>query len=359
MLVNTRRLYAAGLLLTLDHRKTQLAIEYAHQVRRQSPETWVFWVHASNAARLEKSLRDLADRVKIPGRQDREVDIFQLVGNWLQDQTIGKWILILDNVDDDGLLRKPSSTSPEYQSHQTSSQSDYNIVTQPPLRALLQSSDGFIIVTSRSKRVGLEIAGPRNLIEVQPMRNLEAVDLLQKKLNIGAEREHLEQLVEALELMPLAIIQAAGYITHQPRCSVLQYLEKIQKSDRDAMRLLNYEAGLLTRDWDAKNSILLTWQISFDYIQNVRPSAAGLLSLMSFFDRQGIQESVLRVQNTQSPNDISDSEMARDSSSEEEEDEDGSSEEDKVSSSKEDKHSSSLSNFYLTRSRILKTILPC
>ncbi|KAJ6092670.1 hypothetical protein N7486_007959 [Penicillium sp. IBT 16267x] len=307
--------------------KTQIAIEYAHQVRRHSPETWVFWVHASNAARCEKSLRDLADRVKIPGRQDHNVDIFQLVGNWLQDETIGKWILVLDNVDDDRLLRKPSSTGPEGQNCQTTSQSNDNISTQPPLRPLLQNSNGFIIITSRSQRVGSEIAGHKNLIDVLPMKKPEAVDLLQKKLNISAERESMEQLVDALELMPLAIIQAAGYITHRPRCSVSQYLEKIQQSDRAAMRLLDYEAGLLSRDWDAKNSILLTWQISFDYIKDVRPSAAGLLSLMSFFDRQGIQESVLRVQQTQKFNDNSDSEMARDSSSQEDEDDDASSEE--------------------------------
>ncbi|CAG8394241.1 unnamed protein product [Penicillium salamii] len=68
--------------------------------------------------------------------------------------------------------------------------------------------------------------------------------------------------------MPLAIIQAAGYIVHRaPRCSVSQYLEKCRKSDRSATKLLEYEAGHLFRDWEAKNSILVTWQISFDYIR--------------------------------------------------------------------------------------------
>lgn len=311
-------------------------------MRRQSPETWVFWVHASNAARCEKSLRDLADQAKIPGRQDRNVDISQLVGNWLQDEMIGKWILILDNVDDDRLIRNPPSTGQGSQNRETSSLSNDITTTQPPLRPLLQSSNGFIIITSRSRRIGLEIAGPRNLIEVRPMEKLEAIDLLQRKLNIPAERGSMEQLVEALELMPLAIIQAAGYITHQPRCSVLQYLEKIQKSDRAAMRLLDYEAGLLSRDWDAKNSILLTWQISFNYIQNVRPSAAGLLSLMSFFDRQGIQESVLRVQQTQQLNESSDSEIATDSPSEGEGGEDCPSGEDDNNSSGGDEGSLNL-----------------
>lgn len=39
----------------------------------------------------------------------------------------------------------------------------------------------------------------------------------------------------------------------------------------------------------------MTWQISFEYIQQKRPSAADLLLLMSFFDRQGIPRSVLQT----------------------------------------------------------------
>src|SRR6266480_2310616 len=61
------------------------------------------------------------------------------------------------------------------------------------------------------------------------------------------------------------------------------------------MNLLNYYEGVqLRRDWEAKNSIIITWQISFSYIQQTRPSAADLLSLMSLFDRQGIPEALLQ-----------------------------------------------------------------
>lgn len=163
----------------------------------------------------------------------------------------------------------------------------------------------------------MDIVSHKNVIELLPMTKAEALDLLHKKLDEPAECEDMVQLAEALEFMPLAIIQAAAYITHySPRCSVSQDLEKIRKSDRDAVRLLNYEAGLLYRDWEAKNSILLTWQISFDHIQGTRPSAAGLLSLMSFFDRQGIPETILRDQRSQDTN----TGMIEDSSSEEEED---------------------------------------
>ncbi|KAJ5702100.1 hypothetical protein N7488_009648 [Penicillium malachiteum] len=266
--------------------KSRLAIEHCHRVRQESPDTWVFWVHASNAARCEESLRNLADCAKIPGRQDRESNIFQLFGNWLQDGKVGKWILVLDNVDDDELLQKPLSTWTDAQEN-----TQRHVPTQPPLRYLLASSNGSIIVTSRNRAVALEIADhKKNLIDVLPMNSTDALLLLQNKLDESAEKQELVQLVEELEFMPLAITQAASYINHRsPQFSASQYLGKLRQSDRQATKLLEHEGKHMHRDWEAKNSILRTWQISFDHIRRIRKSAADLLSLMSFFDWQGIQ----------------------------------------------------------------------
>ncbi|CAG7978660.1 unnamed protein product [Penicillium salamii] len=124
----------------------------------ESPDTWVFWVHASNAARCEESLRDLADRAKIPGRQDRNANIFQLFANWLQDRKIGKWILVFDNVDDDKLLRTPLGIRIEAQTNTQSYDAQSYVSTWPLLKYLLETSSGSIIITSRTKAVVLEIA---------------------------------------------------------------------------------------------------------------------------------------------------------------------------------------------------------
>ena len=123
------------------------------------------------------------------------------------------------------------------------------------------------------------------------------VELLDKKLESTGQRNDKDflELAAALELMPLAIIQAASYISQlPPRYSVRQYIEEIQKSDRKSSSLLNHEGGELRRDGEAKNSIIITWQISFEHIHQTRQSAAELLSLMSFFDSQGIPETLVR-----------------------------------------------------------------
>ena len=69
----------------------------------------MFWVHASNAARFEQSYRDIANCVKVPGRQNPKEDIFQLVHNWLQDEGKGRWFLILNNVDNASFLLEARS----------------------------------------------------------------------------------------------------------------------------------------------------------------------------------------------------------------------------------------------------------
>ncbi|PQE14359.1 hypothetical protein CJF30_00006939 [Rutstroemia sp. NJR-2017a BBW] len=220
--------------------KSQLAIEYAYRTRDQSPETWVFWVHTSNASRFEQSFREIANYVKIPRRQDLQVNIFQLVHDWLRNERKGKWVLILDNVDDAGFLIQAESV-------------------------------------------------------IEPMGEVDALGLLEKKLGACNESNDAIELVTALEFMPLAIAQAAAYICQRaPRYSVQDYLRDFQKSDRKRISLLNFEGERLRRDWEAKNSIIITWQISFDHIRKIRPSAADLLSLMSFFDRQGIPEALLQ-----------------------------------------------------------------
>src|SRR6266480_5691355 len=67
----------------------------------------------------------------------------------------------------------------------------------------------------------------------------------------------------------------------------------------------------LRRDEEASNSILCTWKISFERIREERPSAADLLSFMSFFNPQGIPEFLLRnylecKPNTDNDDDIED-----------------------------------------------------
>ena len=80
--------------------KSQLALQYAHGIRDASPQTFVFWVHASTRARFEEAYRDIADRLQLPGRSDPKANVLRLVSDWLRDEANGQWVMVLDNVDD-------------------------------------------------------------------------------------------------------------------------------------------------------------------------------------------------------------------------------------------------------------------
>lgn len=122
----------------------------------------------------------------------------------------------------------------------------------------------------------------------------DALSILRNKLEGSFEQDDAAALVEALDYMPLAISQAAAYISQRaPRATVSRYLNDIRKGDQDRARLLDMDIEDSRRDGKASNSIMATWQISFEHIHKVRPSATQLLSLMSLFDRQGIPESLL------------------------------------------------------------------
>jgi tetratricopeptide (TPR) repeat protein len=137
----------------------------------------------------------------------------------------------------------------------------------------------------------------RDIIPISIMNNTDALLLFQKKLDESESRQDLEELANLLEYMPLAIVQAAAYIQQKrERYSIRRYIDAFKKSEQQQTGLLKHEAGELRRDEDAKNSIITTWQISFDDIREKWPMSADLLSLMSYFDRQGIPEAVLKVQ---------------------------------------------------------------
>ncbi|RAL08748.1 uncharacterized protein BO97DRAFT_397572 [Aspergillus homomorphus CBS 101889] len=267
--------------------KSQLAIEFAHRLRERSPQTWIFWIHANNATRLESSYQEIVDRLGLSGPLKLTDNVFQLVNSWLHDAEHGRWVLIFDGLDNEELLHESFFYG---QSNDVGSQT--STTQKPPPGLFPQCPHGAIVLTTRDEDVALEAMGERDIIPVNPMDESSGLALLRKKLTVDtAEEQDARELLGALDFMPLAIIQATAFMQQQaPRYSLSQYLKKFQESSY----LHGHEAGHPLRDHEANNSTLTTWQISFDYIRQARPSAADLLSLMSFFDRQGIPDILLR-----------------------------------------------------------------
>ncbi|KAJ5713550.1 uncharacterized protein N7483_010731 [Penicillium malachiteum] len=251
--------------------KSQLAIEASYRLLLQNPHTWIFWIYAGSAARFKQSFEEIATRTGTQGQRDPGTNVFELVEAWLNSEESRK------------TQEKP----------------------RKPLLNYIPKSRGAVVVTGRNEKAVVKIVGRRNLIQINHLPESEAIDLLHKKLILPGDKTKVsdpdtsKRLVKELGFLPLAISQAAGFISYfSPRCSVSQYLEKFLNSDHSAVMLLEHEVSeedSLNRDWEAEKSIATTWQLSFDHIARVHPPAADLLSLMCFFDRNEIPECVLHV----------------------------------------------------------------
>ncbi|MCJ1266225.1 hypothetical protein MMC22_006108 [Lobaria immixta] len=266
--------------------KSQIAIEYCYRYQNLHPEKHIFWVHASTRQRLEQAYRDIARRLQLPGWNDPAVNTLQLVSEWFNDDE--NWLMVLDNADDhDTFFAKPGSTVVPL--------SDY----------LPKNLQGLMLITTRDKRRSERLAGRHASIIVPLMTISEAHELFRSQFEPKDcwSDDDSKSLLDALEYIPLAITQAAAFLS-QNNCSLAEYLAMFCANDSEIQDLLNEDLGDLRRDSDSQSSVIKTWKLSFDLIRKQKPRAAEMLSLMAVLDRQGIPKSLLKSNNTDSNVDI-------------------------------------------------------
>jgi len=249
-------------------------------------------VHASNAARFKQAYRDIATKVDLPGRDDPKVDILRLVYNWLCDERNGRWLMVVENADDDRVLSSPG-TEPGGVAHASEHLGEATSLAS----FLPQARSGWLLVTSRNLLTALNLVGRKyNVIQVEPMTEEDALRLLKTRIAVSKSSEgDARALVQALEGIPLAVTHAASYVAiREPRINVSTYLELYRESEENQTYLLNIQnARDLRRDSSVSDTVITTWQLSFEHIRKTSPAAADLLSLMTMFDRQGVPEHLL------------------------------------------------------------------
>ncbi|KAL2263130.1 hypothetical protein VTK26DRAFT_8100 [Humicola hyalothermophila] len=254
--------------------KSQLAIQFADKVRDKSH---VFWLNATSRRSLEQSYRDIAESLGLesPGDNTPLEVILKRVAGWLRREENGLWTVVVDNLDDGSIFD----------------------ADDPYLARLLpQSRNGFTLITSRTFNMAQQLTGSaRNIWSLPPLSEDCALELFRAKLVDECDEEEGRELVRLMDYMPLAISQAAAYINHRAsRVSVAEYMEMF-KSSEGREKLLSWDDYAdLQRYQDASNSILQTWMLTFQQVQEERPSAIDLLSFMSLFSPQEIPEDVTK-----------------------------------------------------------------
>lgn len=138
--------------------------------------------------------------------------------DWLRDNKKGKWVLILDNVDDASFLKARKS------GQDGDAGSIEGVNSRPLVLYLPQCSHGSILITSKSGEAALELVRYDNIIKVDSMEKREALEFFRRKVGLEVDDDGINNLAKELELIPLAITQAAAYIREQQsRYSVRRY----------------------------------------------------------------------------------------------------------------------------------------
>lgn len=230
-------------------------------------------MHASTLQRIEKDYLDIAKKVGIAGwdSSDPNVDKLQLVKHWFEETISGHWILILDHADDVDLLFGSSRLA------------DY----------FPRSLHGAILLTTRNKQVASKFAPNRqHVLHVRAFEDSESVNLLKAKIGDQFGDDDYIRLANALDHVPLALVQAAAFICEQ-EISIAKYLSHYDQSDTAKIQLLSEDFEDDMRDQDIKNPVAATFAISFEQIRKSNSRAADVLSMMSMLDAQAIPMSLL------------------------------------------------------------------
>lgn len=229
-----------------------------------------------------QSCKDVCDRLQLPGCSDPQSDTLRILHAWLSEESNGSWILVVDNADDVDILEKrlPSENGPK-----------------TLLQLIPHRQHGKVLVTTRDRRVGERLAVRGRTIIVPPMSLREGRTLLVSYLPTARDYEKggVDELVETLDCLPLAISQAAAYMTEN-YMEVSDYISLLEEGGDEMEALLNESFSDARRGEAADNSVLRTWKLSFDQITHQFSRAADMLSLMAMFDRQGVSEDLLRKQ---------------------------------------------------------------
>ena len=266
--------------------KSQIAIQYCYKYKSEQPGSHVFWVHCGSVARFDQGYKEIARKLKLPGLHDPAIDVVKSVYDWLSDDDNGSWLLVLDNADDQEMFFKSSA---RLTSHDALQQQ-----LGPLAQFLPRSIHGSTLITTRDRRVGERFAERDKPINVLPLEAEDAKSMLLSRLpdQDGTTAEVME-LLESLQYLPLAITQAASYISEEA-VTVSRYLELLRPGNADSKALLEQDYYDSRRHPDIQNSVFQTWKLSFIQIRQQMPRAAEMLSLMCVLDKQSISRKLLR-----------------------------------------------------------------
>jgi tetratricopeptide (TPR) repeat protein len=260
--------------------KSALVLEFAYRALAKCARDLVFWVPAISRESFELAYRDIATRLQLPRTADPNTNINKLVKEALSADSLGRWLMIVDNADDPGVLLGLVDSDPK----------------SPRLIDYLPHSHrGAILFTTRSRKAAGTLT-PGSMLGLTDMSQDEARELLTQHIREEAlldDSKAIDQLLSILAYLPLAIVQAAAF-SNNNKTSISDYVSLFQHAGAE-IELFSEQFEDSSRYREMDSTIAKTWHISFDQIRKQDPLAAEYLSFMACIDRINIPQSLLPI----------------------------------------------------------------
>jgi tetratricopeptide (TPR) repeat protein len=257
--------------------KTQVALRFAYSVFKKHPDVSIFWVSALSTEAFEQAFREIARVLGFQVAVDKEEDAKEMVRRYLGTTKAGKWLLVVDNIDDMGIVRESGQE-------------------KGILQYLPESESGLTVFTTRNLNIAQSLVRS-DVIELSKMTEIEAVGVLRgcliRKNLVETEKATTDQLLIELDYLPLAITQAAAYVNCNKHISLSKYLDLLQSTEEDIIRILSTEISDPTRYEKASSAVAKTWLVSFEQLLRQEPDAANLLRYVSCIEWKAIPQSIL------------------------------------------------------------------
>ena len=239
--------------------KTESAVRFAERHRQEYSA--VFWVHGADEARLHDGFETIG-RIVFDGKRSPAADYVNEAKVWFTRNS--GWLLIVDNVNDESALDELRR------------------------KYLKGGMIGHVLLTSRNPTASAHWNG----VEIADMEHSEAVELLSKITGHDCRQEGQVSvdLLSDLGHLPLAIDQASSYIA-STEISLEEYYEGFQI---EKARLLRQLPSTLY-NYDSRETVMTTWEISFKRVEQVNMSASNLLLMMAVFSHDDIPIDMLEL----------------------------------------------------------------
>ena len=245
--------------------KSQLVLNYIREYRQDYSA--VFWIEAGSKESIERDYiqiyRLLYGRPLGAGQEIVKVeDAVPAVKCWFHGRE-GRWLVVLDSAD-----------TIDNDRHRCYIDLEYFLPDAPGVH---------VVITSRSSTA--KEMTTLEAVKVADMEPPEAVELFQRCAKIEEKSQDIAtevaQIVKELGYLALAITLAGSYVSVTPRLSsdIRRYLPEYQQRRKELLR------------WRAKRhihqygeSVLSTWEASFEATANQHPATSRLLSVLAFMN---------------------------------------------------------------------------